>query len=154
MKPDFWDFSTSDIETFELFCLAAHQRVMNSLPVMVDSRKKKLFDLIFSTKGAIPISHLSDSLCWSSRQINRYFNNHFGISLKTYCNIVRFRASLYHLKEGKLFPEENFSDQPHFIREVKRLAGVSPKVLAKNEHDRFIQFFALPKSWRLFGNQN
>ncbi len=36
--------------------------------------------------------------------MNRYFNQEYGISLKTYCNILRFRASFRHIKEGKLYP--------------------------------------------------
>jgi AraC-like DNA-binding protein len=81
---------------------------------------------------------LSERVHWSSRQINRYFHQQFGLSLKAYCNILRFRASLEHIVRGKLFPELNFSDQTHFIKEIKRLSGVVPKELSKNENDRFV----------------
>lgn len=77
--------------------------------------------------------------------MNRYFNQTFGLSLKAYCNILRFRASIEHIKQGKLFPELNFSDQAHFIKEVKKLSGVVPKELSKNENDRFIQLSTLTK---------
>jgi AraC-like DNA-binding protein len=89
------------------------------------------------------VTELSEKVSWSSRQINRYFNQQFGLSLKAYCGILRFRASFPNIKEGKLFPEQNFSDQSHFIKEVRKLAGVSPKELMKNKNDRFIQFSAL-----------
>ncbi|WP_256603285.1 hypothetical protein [Sphingobacterium multivorum] len=46
-------------------------------------------------------------------------------------------------QEGKLFPQQNFADQSHFIKEVKKLAGVSPKELLKNQNERFIQFSTL-----------
>jgi AraC-like DNA-binding protein len=88
---------------------------------------------------------MSEQVHWSSRQINRYFNQLFGLSLKAYCNILRFRASFQHIKEGKLFPEQNFTDQAHFIKEIKKFSGVLPKELSKNKDDRFIQFSTLTK---------
>ena len=51
----------------------------------------------------------------------------------------------YFAEEGKLFPEQNFCDQAHFTRAVKKLAGVVPKELAKNKNDRFVQFSSLLK---------
>jgi len=80
---------------------------------------------------------------WSSRQINRYFNQQFGISLKAYCNILRFGASFKHISEGKLFPEQNFTDQNHFIKEIKKYAGVTPKELSKNKNERFVNITAI-----------
>ena len=80
---------------------------------------------------------------WSTRQINQYFNHQFGISLKTYCNILRFQASLSHIKEGKLFPQLNYYDQSHFIKEIKKLSGALPKDLFKNKNSRFLQLLAI-----------
>jgi AraC-like DNA-binding protein len=100
--------------------------------------------LIYSSNGSLSVKELSEKVNWSSRQINRYFNEQFGISLKTYCNILRFRASLPHIKKGKLFPELNFTDQNHFIKEIKKFSGVVPKELSKNQNDRFILLSALP----------
>lgn len=143
LPADFWDFKARDLLDFELFCRKASQKIRSLLPREIDPRKQQLFDLIYSTKGSIPVKELSEKVFWSSRQINRYFNHQFGLSLKAYCNILRFRASFQHIKEGKLFPQQNFADQSHFIREVKKLAGVSPKELKRNQNDRFIQFSAL-----------
>lgn len=143
---DFWGFTADDMIDFDQFCKKATQRIENELANQeIDDRKRKLFDLIYSSNGAIPIKELSEKTVWSERQINRYFNQQYGISLKSYCGILRFRASFPHIKEGKLFPEQNFSDQSHFIREVKKLSGFLPKELSKNQNDRFIQFSVLPK---------
>jgi AraC-like DNA-binding protein len=141
----FWDFDVNDLENFDLFCKKATQKIQTLLPCEIDSRKQKLFDLIYASNGTLTVNELSEKVSWSSRQINRYFNQQFGISLKTYCNILRFRASFNHIKEGKLFPEQNFTDQSHFIKEVKKLSGVLPKELKQNQNDRFIQFTTLPK---------
>jgi AraC-like DNA-binding protein len=91
----------------------------------------------------LSVKELSEKVFWSSRQINRYFQQTFGISLKAYCNIFRFKSSLNHIKKGKLFPELNYADQNHFIREVKKMSGVTPKELSKNQNDRFILLSAI-----------
>jgi len=143
LPADFWDFNPTDLQDFDLFCEKASQKIQSLQPKEIDSRKQKLFDLIYSSNGAMTVKELSEKVAWSSRQINRYFNQQFGISLKAYCNILRFRASFDHIKEGKLFPEQNFTDQSHFIKEVKKLSGVLPKDLKQNQNDRFIQFSTL-----------
>ena len=110
----------------------------------IDSRKQKLFELIYSSNGSLRVKELSEKVYWSSRQINRYFNRQFGLSLKAYCNILRFRASLPQIRNGRLFPEENFADQTHFIKQIKKFSGVVPKELLKNKNDRFILLSTLP----------
>ncbi|MBO9592623.1 MAG: helix-turn-helix transcriptional regulator [Niabella sp.] len=139
----FWGFNAADLEDLEQFCKRAAEKIRSALPLRMDNRKLELFRLIYRTKGAVSVKALSESVFWSSRQINRYFQQQFGLSLKAYCSILRFRASFQHLKAGKLFPEENFADQSHFIREVKKRSGVLPKELSRNQNDRFIQFTTL-----------
>lgn len=141
---NFWDFSTEDLNDFSLFCQKATQKIQSLIPNQIDIRKQKLFDLIYSSNGTMTVKELSENVFWSSRQINRYFNQRFGISLKAYCSILRFRASFGHIKAGKLSPQQSFADQSHFIKEVRKLSGVSPKELKRNQNDRFIQFSTLP----------
>ena len=141
----FWGIKPGDLNDFDGFCRKASKKMISLIQANVDTRKQKLFELIYSSNGSLAVKDLSERVFWSSRQINRYFNQQFGISLKAYCNILRFRASFQHLKEGKLYPEQNFTDQAHFIKEVKRFSGVAPKELSKNKNDRFVQFSALKK---------
>lgn len=143
LPADFWGFNSTDLQNFDHFCEKASKKIQSLLPKEIDNRKQRLFALIYSSNGAMTVKELSEKVSWSSRQINRYFNQQFGISLKTYCTILRFRASFHHIKEGKLFPEQNFADQSHFIKEVKKLSGVLPKDLKQNQDDRFIQFSTL-----------
>jgi len=134
----FWNFDVSDLGDFNAFYAKASKTVEGLSPKEIDIRKKKLFELIYSSRGEMSVKELSEQVCWSSRQINRYFTNQFGVSLKAYCTILRFRASLEHIAKGKLFPELNFTDQNHFIKEIKKFAGVNPKELFKNKDDRFV----------------
>ncbi len=141
----FWEFSETDVLDFDLFCQKASQKIGECLPESVDSRKQKLFERVYASHGSRPIKELSEEVGWSSRQINRYFRQQLGLPLKTYCDILRFRASFSHIKEGKLFPQQNFTDQSHFIKAVKKLSGALPKELRKNQNDRFIQFSTLDR---------
>lgn len=136
----FWGFNPDDLNNFEAFCGKATQKLLSLLPKKTDERKRQLFALIFASNGEMSIKELSQNVHWSERQINRYFNQQLGIPLKTYCSILRFQASLSHIKNGQLSPQLNFTDQSHFVKEVKKLSGVSPKVLFKNQNDRFLQF--------------
>ena len=145
LPANFWEIRQSDLDDFDNFCEKASVKMLSLIKPDIDSRKQKLFDLIYSSNGSLPVKELSAKVFWSSRQINRYFNEQFGISLKAYCNILRFKTSLHHIKNGKLFPELNFADQTHFIKAVKRFSGVVPKELFKNQNDRFILLSALPK---------
>ncbi|MGC4038295.1 MAG: AraC family transcriptional regulator [Chitinophagaceae bacterium] len=145
LSPGFWNVDKEHMNDFDSFCKKIAEKLRELLPKQVDTRKQELFNLIYSSKGALTVKELSEKVFWSSRQINRYFNQQYGISLKTYCSILRFRASLDHIAEGKLFPEQNFTDQAHFIKEVKKFSGVIPKELSKNKNDRFILLSALQK---------
>ncbi len=142
LPPGFWGFEANDLQDFDLFCKKATLKISSLLPSEIDERKQVLFDLIYTSKGSLTVQELSKRVYWSSRQINRYFNQQYGISLKAYCTILRFRASLEHLAQGKLF-SPRFADQSHFIKEVKKFSGVSPTQLKRNQNDRFIQFAAL-----------
>ncbi len=140
---DFWNFNVDDLSDFDAFCQKAILKIQSLLPKEVDIRKRKLFDLINATNGVISVKELSEKSFWSRQQINRYFNRQFGLSAKAYCNIIRFRSSFQDIKMGKLFPQQDFADQSHFIKEVKKLSSVSPKELLKNQNERFVQFLVL-----------
>jgi AraC-like DNA-binding protein len=142
---DYLGVDATILADFETFCAQASAHIQPLLPAAIDNRKRKLFNAIYASDGALTVKAYAEVAAWSSRQINRYFQQFFGLSLKAYCSILRFRAALPQLKGGRLFPEQHFTDQAHFIREIKKYAGVIPKELVRNKDDRFIQFSALPK---------
>jgi AraC-like DNA-binding protein len=143
LPDDFWGFDENALDDFGAFQKRASEIIQLLLPESIDERKRKLFELIYSSNGEMSVKELSEKSFWSSRQINRYFNQQFGVSLKLFCSILRFRASLEHIAQGRLFPELNFADQNHFIKEVKKFSGAIPKELFKNQNDRFILLSAI-----------
>jgi AraC-like DNA-binding protein len=144
LPPGFWGIGPADLTDLDSFRARLSTTLLSLRPPSVDPRKQRLFGQLYASDGNAPVHELAAHAGWSSRQINRYFQQYFGLSLKTYCAILRFRASFAQLKAGRLFPEQAFADQAHFIREVRKFAGVRPKELARNQDDRFIQFSAWP----------
>lgn len=145
LSSDYFGVTIQDFRNFEEFCDLLSSKFLSILNHDIDERKKKIFDLVYNSNGEITVTEIAETLHWNSRQINRYFNQRFGISLKAYCTILRFRASFKQIKEGKLFPEQNFTDQAHLIKNIKKFSGVTPKELNKNTNDRFIQLSTLRK---------
>lgn len=105
----------------------------------IDERKQRLFALLYATDGELKIQEYSEKVFWTSRQMNRYFSAQFGLSLKTYCNILKFFASLKQVIDGNFYPQQNYFDQSHFTKALKKHTGSSPKELFINKNDRFLQ---------------
>ena len=145
LPKDFWDISNDDLKDFEAFYTKTAKKLKELLPKEIDERKRKLFKLVYTSNGEIKVKELSEKIFWNSREINRYFNKQFGLSLNAFCKILRFKASLEHIAKGRIFPELNFTDQTHFIKEIKKFSGVVPSELLKNKDDRFILLSVLKR---------
>ena len=105
----------------------------------IPKHKLNLSRLLDKSKGEINAKEVSETIFWSNRQINRYLNQYIGMSLKKYLNIQKVYQSYIPIKKGNLYPDKNFYDQSHFIREVKKHTGETPKRLHQEQNDRFIQ---------------
>lgn len=146
LSDNYWDISICDLNDFEIFVNNISKKIKNILSTKkIDEKKRLLFEYIYLSNGEMPVKELSEKSFWTSRDINRYFNKYVGLSLKAYCNILRFKASLPQIKKGDFFPEQKFADQNHFIRNVKKYSGVTPKELNRNENDRFVLLLDFPK---------
>lgn len=102
-------------------------------------QKLQLSQLLYALNGNISLEEISKQINWSNRQINRYLNKYLGISLKTYLNIQKCYSSYFHIRNGLFYPENDYFDQSHFIREIKKYTGKTPTELHKNINDQFIQ---------------
>ena len=146
LSNDFWnlkalDFTENKDMIERLSSIISHEvDKQNNL----DNRKLHLFRLLSQTKGNHSVSYFADKVFWSSRQINRYFNKMFGLSLKSYCNILRCSAAFKDIKEGDLLSNQNYYDRSHFNKEIKKYTNHTPKNLSNNENDRFLQISIIP----------
>lgn len=136
---NFWDLK-------ELTSLSFTNRTLVITKKLSDIiREKKInqeIQLLLTTVYTpdLSVKDVSDIIHWERRKINRYFNKQFGLPLKTFLNMIRLRSSFESVKDGILYPELNYYDQSHYIKEMKKYTGESPKRLLKNEDDRFLQF--------------
>lgn len=116
---------------------AAWMRQLPEKPVK--EKKQRFSDLIYSSNGSITAAEVADEVQWSNRQINRYLNQYIGLSLKKYQNIQKCYQAYVQIREGRFFPDQEYFDQAHFIREVKKHTGQTPRELFDQQNDRFIQ---------------
>lgn len=105
----------------------------------IDPRKEKVFELLFKNQGVVSIKKISEQVYWSNRQISRYFNKNYGLSIKEYANILRVKSTYKNLSNGENYSQIEYFDQSHFIKEIKKYTGENPKTLIKNKNDRFLQ---------------
>lgn len=143
----FWSIDKYKSYEFEKFV----SKITNNLDAsikhlnQIDSRKLKLFEFVYDQKTKT-VAEISSKVFWSSRQINRYFQTQFGITLKEFLNIVRCNATYEEISCGNLNPNSNYFDQAHFIKEIKKYTGVTPKELNQNKNDRFLQLSKIDKT--------
>lgn len=88
---------------------------------------------INKSKGELHISDLASSVFLSTKQFQRVFTSHVGISPKEFMRIVRFQQALHLLQTTpgmsftRLAGECGFYDQSHLIHEFKEFSGYTPK---------------------------
>ncbi|MBP8083432.1 MAG: helix-turn-helix transcriptional regulator [Spirochaetes bacterium] len=68
----------------------------------------------------------------SDKTLDRYFIKYFGLTRKKISSVLRFQNSLKQIiNYGNILPE-GYYDQPHFIKDFKRYAGMTPGDFLKN----------------------
>lgn len=141
LPSNFWDVELSVFRSFEIFVQAFSCKIECRVPAIseVDARKLRLVQILYDEKGSITVAELANRVGWSARQINRWFNNQFGLSLKKFSGILKCHATYGEIANGKLHPVSGYYDQAHLIKEIKRYTGATPKILHENKNVRFLQ---------------
>ena len=110
------------------------------------NNKLRLSRLLYDTTQVLTVKQVSEQIFWEQRQINRYLMKYLGISLKTYMNIQRAYNAYFDIKQGKLTPTQDaFYDQSHFIKEIKKHTGTSPKKVFQNQDNIYKQIRNITK---------
>ena len=129
-----------DFSSFELIVKQLEKALLSIQPnKKIPDNKERLSTLLYQKNGEITAKEVSEQIFWTNRQINRYLNKYIGLSLKRYLNIQKIYHAYIQIRQGKFFPEKDYFDQAHFIREVKKHTGETPSKLYKEQNDRFIQ---------------
>jgi AraC-like DNA-binding protein len=145
--------SLSDILGKEVRCVEEKIANVENIEGKVRILQQFLFDLftkksgdpvfeyciekIRESRGSIPVKELEQQTGYSSRWLNRKFDEMLGISPKNFSSIARFnfyyQALLTNAARILTHKEfyDHYYDESHFIREFKRFTGMPP---AKLEH--------------------
>ncbi|MOA46479.1 transcriptional activator FtrA [compost metagenome] len=87
---------------------------------------------IRESKGDIRLTQLEELTGYSCRTLQRQFQTDMGMSPKAFSRIVRCQSAIHEInrQERVIFSELacdlGFSDQPHFLREFKKLVSTTP----------------------------
>lgn len=89
---------------------------------------------------------IQNELNLSERSLERYFKQYIGISPKLYARINRFQLALENMRQAPfnkltgIAYQNDYFDQPHFIREFKEFAGTSPKHFKRKANEQVPNF--------------
>lgn len=139
--PDFWQIDQLSFTDLESVTEELNKIMVSILTTQksIDRKKQNLFNLLYQTQGQQTVEWYSQQVFWSTRQINRYFKDRFDVPLKSYCKILKCYNAFKHIKKGQFYPEQNYFDQSHFIKDLKKYTGNKPTELFENKNDRFLQ---------------
>ena len=122
------------------------QTFLQEFPLLCGAGKKpgekqKLFaqisDIIIRHRGKVKVKDLEKLSGYTSRYINKIFEQEVGYSVKQMCATVKRQFLLGDIHRGKadtlteIASEYDFYDQSHFIREFKDFTGTTPSQYAK-----------------------
>ncbi|WP_231427299.1 helix-turn-helix domain-containing protein [Pedobacter sp. Leaf250] len=120
--------------TFSQITSHLNQYFTNHLKVEnteLDNRLYQAIDIIFKNRGVLNVEKDLD-VGLSDRQLRRLFNFYIGDTQKTFSQVVRFqnilsaKPSTQSLKFNKLFFDNGYFDQSHFIKNFKNFYGLTP----------------------------
>lgn len=83
-------------------------------------------------KGNIQVQDLERFSGYTSRTLQRLFKNEIGLTPKGFSRAIRCQSAVYNINHSdkltfsNLATDLGFSDQPHFLREFKKLVNVTP----------------------------
>jgi AraC-like DNA-binding protein len=86
--------------------------------------------------GAVAVADIAERVFMSERQLRRRFTEEVGYGPKTLQRILRFQRAVAELRSDRVelagaAATAGYADQAHLSRESRRLAGLSPRELAR-----------------------
>jgi len=105
-----------------------------------------LINEINKRQGNVKIKDLEDITGFSIRTLQRKFHENMGMSPKTFSRIVRCQSAIYKINHDEnmtfldLSFDLGFTDQPHFLKEFKKLVSTTPlHYQTKVKHDSYLK---------------
>ena len=110
---------------------------------------ERAVELFRRARGGIGVREAAAALGVGERRLQRAFDRSVGLSPKGLARVLRFRRALRGLDEAgggpvswaRLAALAGYADQPHFIRDFRALAGVTPAAyLRERQAVGFVQY--------------
>lgn len=116
---------TSQVSIFRRF-------YSGKLPRELSRLTESAMRVICEHKGDVRIKQLEEVTGYTSRTLQRQFQSDMGMTPKAFSRIVRCQSAVHAInnQDGVVFSDLasdlGFSDQPHFLREFKKLVSTTP----------------------------
>ena len=109
-----------------------------------DDLIRRAVDLMRRTRGGIGMHAAAEALGVGERRLERAFDIAIGLSPKRFARVVRFLGAVREIGRSRgsgtaVAFAAGYADQPHFVREFKRLAGVTPAQYAAERRVGIVQ---------------
>ena len=109
-----------------------------------DLRVRAAIGLLRERHCRCSIEAVAEQLGLSSRQLERLFHEHVGVSPKFTARVVRMQAALRLLEAGPRYRgapalAAGYADEPHLVREFRALTSLSPRQLVHERRVGFVQ---------------
>lgn len=109
-------------------------------------------NMIFDRTGNVTVEQLADETGYTPRYINQCFRREIAMSPKHFIKIIRFQSALdmLHSENRKSLSETasvlGYFDQPHFVKEFRDFAGITPK-----KYEQFLDSRQYSSKIEIFG---
>ncbi len=110
-----------------------------------DDLIQRAVTLMRRTRGGIAVGAAAQALGVGERRLERAFDVAIGLSPKRFARVLRFLGAVREIGRRAVPPgaalalEAGYADQPHFVREFKRLAGIAPAQYAAERRVGIVQ---------------
>lgn len=138
----YWDERIIELEEL-LYCYDTSEITKKLDAILLSFYRPFKNDILFETLSLLhdnyadyTVSKLEETLKVNRKTLLRQFKKHIGFSVTDYRRVLRFRDvidrhSAMDENLTRLAYETCFSDQSHFIKDVRKLTGDNPKKLFK-----------------------
>jgi AraC-like DNA-binding protein len=111
--------------------VAVVEAFLGTLPYAPDPLVARALDMLDPAGGGCRVAAVARRLAISERQLERRFRDRVGISPGQFAGLRRFERAAELATRASSLTDVAFAagyyDQPHFIREFRRFAGVAPR---------------------------
>jgi AraC-like DNA-binding protein len=100
----------------------------------IDARVDRAATLLERSRGLATIPAVASAVSVSTRQLERLFDDRVGVGPKVFARVLKMQTAVRLLEQrhtpgAHIAALAGYADQPHLVRELRALCGVSPSAL-------------------------